>query len=187
MRAVKNIRRVYITYSVALIVLGLWLTASPDLSSSALCGIAGIVALVCGLVKMSGYFINDTYGLAFQFDFALGILGLVLGVILLARPKELLEIINVVLGLMLLCESAFKLQTAKEAKQFGIDNWWAILIPGALTAALGVALILDPLSGILTLTALLGLALIADGVQNLLVAIYTIKLIRRAGPVGGDE
>jgi hypothetical protein len=33
------------------------------------------VALVCGLVKMSGYFINDTYGLAFQFDFALGILG----------------------------------------------------------------------------------------------------------------
>lgn len=187
MQSVKRIKRVYMFYSIALILLGTALLFAPELSAVTLCSLAGAVTVVCGVVKLCGYFVNDTYGLAFQFDFALGIFAVAVGIILLMRPQRLLAFVNVIIGLFLLAESTFKLQTAKEARQFGLERWWAILILGTVTAVLGILLICNPLNGALALTALLGLALMADGFQNLLVAMYTIRLVKRFSPINDED
>lgn len=187
MNAVKRTKRVYMGYSVGLLVLGGVLLALPELSAATLCAIAGATAVICGVVKLCGYFANDAYGLAFQFDFALGIFSIVVGGILLLRPQDLLAFVNVIFGLFLLAESTFKLQTAKEARQFGLRRWWLILVLGALTAVMGLLLIFNPFQAALAFTALLGLALMADGVQNLVVAVYTIRLVKRFAPGESGE
>ena len=56
-----------------------------------------------------------------------------------------------------------------------------------MTAILGILLICNPLNGALALTALLGLALMADGLQNLLVAMYTIRLVKRFSPINEED
>lgn len=45
----------------------------------------GIMLILYGAIKISGYFTRDAFCLAFQFDLAFGILLMAVGVILIAR------------------------------------------------------------------------------------------------------
>ena len=148
-----------------------------------ICYVIGVTAVICGVVKMVGYFINDSYGLAFQFDFALGIITILVALTLFIYPKGIVSFVDILLGLFVLIDGAFKLQTSIEAKSFGINRWWIILLTALLTVVAGMILVLNPYSSMLMLTRLLGVAFILDGVLNLIVALYTVKLIKRFSPI----
>jgi len=183
MDSVKKARIAYIIYSAVIMVLGILLMIFPEISSTTITYIVGSIIVLCGLVKLILYFVNDSYGLAFQFDFALGIFTMLIGTILLLHPKNTLAFLNVVIGVFVMIDGALKLQTSKEARSFGIKNWLAILVLSILTLCVGLIMVLEPFEGAIALTAILGIALFADGIENLLVALYTIKLVKRIGSV----
>lgn len=183
MDSVKKAKTTYIAYSIALIVSSVFFIIFPDIIDKTIAYITGFVILVCGIIKILDYFVNDTYGLAFQFDLAMGIFTIIIGLILLFHPGEIIKFINIVIGIFVILDGAFKIQTAKEAKQFGIKKWWMILLLAIITVLTGVILIFITVNSIKILTILLGLALFADGFENLFVALLTVKLVRRCGPV----
>ncbi|QSX06918.1 DUF308 domain-containing protein [Sedimentibacter sp. zth1] len=182
MDSVKKAKTAYVAYSIVLIALGILLIFLTEATELTLCYIVGLITLICGIIKFISYFVNDTYGLAFQFDFALGIFTMLIGLVLILHPKNILVFLNVVIGIFVIIDGTFKLQTAKEARQFGLDNWWLILILAIITAIVGLLLIFNPFEGVLALSVIIGIALIADGIENLCVAIYTIKLVKRFLP-----
>lgn len=179
MDSVEKAKIAYTIYSIVMVVLGVFLMFLPETTALMICKIVGVIIFICGVIKFISYFVNDTYGLAFQFDFALGIFTMLIGLILVFHPKNVISFVNVVIGIFVIIDGAFKLQTSKEAKQFGIDNWWLILILAALTSIAGLLLIFNPFEEMLALSVIIGIALIADGIENLCVAIYTIKLVKR--------
>ena len=73
----------YIATSMLWCAAGLLLIFLPGTSVKLLCMAAGGLLTVCGIIKIIGYFSKDLYRLAFQFDLALGLLCLLLGLILL--------------------------------------------------------------------------------------------------------
>ena len=73
----------YIATSMLWCAAGLLLIFLPGTSVKILCMAAGGLLTVCGIIKIIGYFSKDLYRLAFQFDLALGLLCLLLGLILL--------------------------------------------------------------------------------------------------------
>ena len=83
MRFVKTVKTVFTAVSVVLIAAGAALLVWPDASASLICGAMGVVAILAGAVRLAGYFSNDLYRLAFQFDLAVGVLSILLGGILL--------------------------------------------------------------------------------------------------------
>lgn len=179
MRATIYAKRAYLAYSAVLIALGVSFLVFRDISLETVARLIGGVTLVCGAAKFISYFVNDSYGLAFQFDFALGIFTMVVGAILLLHPLRVLATLNVVLGLLIVIDASFKLQTAKEARHFGLKSWWVLLLLAILTAAAGILLVCNPFTGISALAVLIGVGLVVYGAENLFVAACTIKLVRR--------
>lgn len=183
MNAVTKAKISYMAYSSVLALCGTVFILLPEIFNKSKIYIIGGILLLCGIVKVIDYFINDTYGLAFQFDFAMGIFTILIGLILLLHPGEIKKFINIVIGIFAILDAAFKLQTAKDAKQFGMKYWNIILIAAMVVLTTGTLLIFLPLKSIASVVVLIGTTLIAIGIENLVVALYTVKLIRRSGPI----
>ena len=138
--------------------------------------------LLFGFIKMIGYFSKDLYRLAFQYDFAFGILIMALGIIMIARANVMMSIICIILGIYVLADALLKVQIAIDAKAFGIAKWWLILAVAILTGVVGFLLVLRPSESAQVLMVLLGLSLIAEGLLNLITILTAVKIIRRQRP-----
>ncbi len=172
----------YIVISALLCALGILLIAKPELSVSVIGTICGILLIVFGAVKLVGYFSRDLYRLAFQYDFAFGILLIMLGILILRAPEGLMNFICIAIGLFILTDGLFKIQIAMDAKKFGIKEWWLILLLALITAALGVLLIVRPDAGSSALTIILGVTLLSEGILNLGTVITAVKITRNQKP-----
>lgn len=182
MRSSKLIRTAKagsVILSLLLCGLGLTLMLRPGLSAAAIGIIVGCVLIAFGIVKLIGYYSKDLYRLAFQFDLAFGLLLLALGLVVLLRPGLAMSTLCVILGVEIIADGLFRVQTALDARRFGLGSWWLILGLAVLTGALGVMMILSPAEGALALTALLGVSLLAEGALNLGVSLCAIKIMAR--------
>lgn len=185
MRSTKIIRAAktgYIILSAIFCALGVLLMADPGLSVALIGDIVGIVLVAFGIIKLVGYFSKDLYRLAFQFDLAFGILLIVLGLVLLIKPESAMNILCVILGIEIIADGLFKVQTSLDARRFGLNTWWLILSLAVIAGAIGAVLIFYPSESVRALTWVLGLSLLVEGVLNLCVALCAIKIIEHQQP-----
>ena len=167
----------YIVMSVLFCVLGVVLLFTPGVSALWIGRLLGIGLILFGAIKLVGYFSRDLFRLAFQYDLAFGLLLMVLGIVTLSHPGDTLSFLCVMFGIPVLADGLFKIQIAMDSRQFGIRNWWLVLVLAALTCVVGVVLVFRPMTGVRALTALMGLSLLCDGVLNLSVALCTVKIV----------
>lgn len=180
MQRLRSIKTGFIAVSAALIALGLWLFVCPGVSSATICVVLGAVSVLYGIIKLLGYFSNDLYRLAFQFDLAVGILSIILGLLLILRPDAVLSFLPTVVGVFILVDSILRFQTSIDAKHFGMDKWWGILLISCVGAVLGTLLLFRPFESAMAMIRLIGLTLMIDGVENLVTCAYTVKVPRRS-------
>lgn len=178
----------YIVISVLLCVLGLFVVFKPDFSLGLLGILCGILLLLFGTIKIIGYFSNDIYRLAFQYDLAFGILLAVLGVLMLANPGRLAKLIGLILGAVFLTDGLFKIQISLDSKKFGIGKWWIILVLALIAAGFGLAAIINPNAGSRILMILLGVSMFFEGILNLFTVLAAVKIaeVRRPADYEAD-
>ena len=169
----------YIAMAVALLALGICFIAWPSASAQTVCSLVGAAVALFGMVKLIGYFVRKRSGLELQFDFALGIIAMVLGLTVIAFAGNIVRAIPVFLGIFILVDGVFKLQTAFDARRFGLPGWWVILAGAAVVCTVGLVLILRRSESAATMTVILGVALALDGIQNLVVAIHALHLQKK--------
>ena len=185
MRSVKLIRAAkagMIALSAAFCALGLLLILRPDLSVEVIGSAVGVALIAFGAVKLIGYFSKDLYRLAFQFDLAFGCLLIAMGGMILLKPGTAINLLCVAMGVEIIADGLFKVQTALDARRFGLGSWWLILALAALAGLVGVFMIVSPMEGAQTLTALLGASLLAQGALNLGVALCAVKIVAHQQP-----
>ena len=178
MRFIKRAKVAYISACAAIAVIGLILIIFPEISMLAVCYMLGISAIVFGIVKITGYS-SDPYGLAFQFDFAFGVIAILLGLIVILHPGNVMALVPVIMGIYFMIDGIMKIQTAVDAKRFGVNGWWLILVSAIVTGAVGILLLINPFESAVALTVLLGITLLADGLSNIWIAAYTVKAIKK--------
>lgn len=182
MRSDKWIRAAkagYAAVSAALCAMGMVMMCRPEMSLAAIGALVGIALGVLGAVRLVGYFSRDLYRLAFQYDLALGILLLALSALILLRPERAMSFLCVVLGIAVLADGLLKVQTALDARRFGLEAWGLILALGVLAGAAGAALSLRPAQSARALTVLMGASLLAEGALGLCVALCAVKVVRQ--------
>ena len=172
MHTLVRVKNAYTVMTICLIALGAALLFAPQLGLRTLC-------VVYGVTKLSGYFAKDLFQLAFQFDLALGIVSIVLGIIIIKKTEYIIEILSTAIGIFMLVDGAFKIQTAVEAKRFGIERWWLILVMSFVVAFVGILLLVTPFETAGMIVRLIGLNLSLDGILNLFVVRNTVETIRR--------
>lgn len=179
MENLKPLKGIYSILSICLIGAGIALVIRPLMDEAVIYRVCGAVLLVFGLVKIAGYFSKDIFQLAFQFDFAMGIISCIIGIILIFRTEWSLSKVSVCMGIFMLADALLRVQTTIDAKRFGIEKWWMLLIMAVPVAIMGVLLLLMPFESKIHLMRLLGLNLGIDGILNLLTVQSTVKTIKR--------
>lgn len=149
--------------------------SSQPCSSSPIRSLLGSVERVVLPVKIMGYFAKDAYQLAFQFDLALGIVIAIVGIVFVCRTARVVQLLSTCIGIVMLVDATFKIQTSIDSKRFGISRWWLMLILAVIVAAIGILLILMPGETTRLMVRLIGLNLCMDGILNLVIVIDTVK------------
>lgn len=168
----------YIITSLILCLFGLSLILKTDYIPAYLIKIGGVICIIFGTIKLIGYFSKDLYRLAFQFDFELGVIYIILGLIIVLDLGKVINYIAVPVGLLVMVDGLFKLRISKDAKDFGIERSWIILVMGLLASILGGCLALAVGKNLKLCNVLLGLVLLVEGSLNLLTVIMTVKIIK---------
>ncbi len=181
-KTIKAAKFGYIVTSLVSCAAGIFLIVCPGISAQALCYAAGALLILCGVIKLIGYFSKDLYRLAFQFDLALGLLSVAMGLVMLFHPAGVISILHIVIGILALADSLFKIQTAVDAKRFGIRKWWVIGLTAVVTGLFGLLLVIDPFTGASLLMVMVGITLLAEGILNLCVALCAVKIIKGKKP-----
>lgn len=175
MKLVKYSKWIYCAVCILFIAMGVCLTVYPEISVTVMSSIFGAVALAFGIIKIVGYFSDDLYGLVFQFDLALGLFSSVLGVLFLLRPKWLMTALPLAFGVFVLINSLFSVQSAVDAKKFGLRKWWLMLLLSLVAAVAGLVLIFEPEKSGIIWVVITGISFIISGAEKLVVALFAIR------------
>lgn len=168
-----SVKPLIIKYAAAimLIALGAAAIAWTTLSLNTLCIIIGSAAVAFGIIMIIVYSITPVMDVGKSGILSIGMLCVVIGAILLIRPKELLGFIQVIAGLLLILDSVFKIQAAIDAKRLELGGWWTLLLMSLLALAMGIVMVLGIAADMIII--MLGASLILDGLQNLIHAIFS--------------
>jgi len=172
----------YIFVSIVLFLLGILFVTLPGTSVQIIGRTLGTIMILFGCIKLVGYFSKDLFRLAFQYDLQFGILVIVIGLVVLLKPADVINLLFMAMGIALLADSLFKIQIALDSRKFGIEKWWGILALAILAGIIALILVFKPSESARVLTTLLGATLIAEGVLNMFVAITTVKIIKHQYP-----
>ena len=177
LRTLKIARNGYIVMSCVFCALGVFLIARPKSSAEIICSLIGIIFIINGVIRIIGYFSKDFYCLAFQFDLALGILMIASGTLILIKKDTILYLIFTIFGLMILTDALFKIQMSIDARKFGLNLWWRILVVAIVTGIFGMVLLVNPGGGAGLTMILTGIGFLLEGLLNLCVVLYTVKIM----------
>lgn len=169
----------YIAISVLFCIGGLLLLFCKDVPGALLTMITGVLLVVCGAVKLFGYFSKDLYRLAFQFDLAMGVFVVLAGAFLILQGKNILTYYLPLTGVLVLFDSLLKLQTAVDAKKFGLHKWWLIGLLALVTSFVGATIIFLPITEESRIIICSGIVFLLDGALNLAVAICAVKIMKK--------
>ena len=183
MEVVKQAKSTFLCFSILNILLGVCLIIWPGISATTLCIIFGILLMVMGVVRIICYFDGRFFGLPLFADMSIGIMCALLGLLLIIHPGDAATIVSLIIGICLIIDGAFKLQTSVDIKRVGVKYWWYILILAVLTAACGVLIVCDPFTGAAALMIAMGISLIIDGVQNICTVAYVSRFINKNKPI----
>lgn len=165
--------------SIAFYIAGLAYIFLPKISPFTICIISGIVLIVYGIIKIIGYYSDDLYCLAFQYDLACGLFLMVLGIIILACNQRIIAHLSAGLGVLVLLDSLISIQTSKDARQFGLETWNIILATSIIAAVFSIMLIVRPYHSQMGAHIAAGGTLLAEGLKNHCVVILTVKTMKR--------
>ncbi len=173
---VKSAKYSHFSASLLQLLAGISLTVFSEMSNQTMAKVLAAMFILVGATKLLGYFSNDLYKLAFQFDMAIGVFVTVFGVLLLVRPGSFLEALPKVMGLYIILDGVLKLQTAFDARRFGIRFWSVIMATALLVGVMGVLVSLEIMGSVRSEIVLLGASLAIDGAENAWVTMATVKV-----------
>jgi uncharacterized membrane protein HdeD (DUF308 family) len=171
---VKEVRVIHVIVSALLFFSGVFLIIRPDIGGVAARWLVGANLILTGTVRMLGYFSNDLYRLAFQYDLAIGGLSAILGILIFIYPDNVPELLPYVLGAYIILDGLFKLQTAFDAKQFGMKKWIGLLICAAAVSVCGIAVLVGATAW--DRVILSGVALAIDAAENIWNTMATVRV-----------
>lgn len=182
---VKEARAIHVVASVLLLFAGIVLITWRDAGDTTTRWLLGATFFLMGAARILGYFANDLYRLAFQYDFALGLFCLIFAVLCVIRPDSIRYVIPYAVGIYVLFDGLFKLQTAFDAKAFGMKHWFGLLISAIVVSLFGILVEIGSTVWE-TQQLLVGIALVLDGGENVWNTMGTVRVRAKKEDRFGD-
>lgn len=186
MKQLKLWKWICLILSLLVMALGVCLMIWPGISAGVLCNLCGAALVIVGVVRIVCYVQRGISVLWHRHELALGLLDALLGLCCFSRPANLLLLLPVVVGIVIIADSVFRLQTALEGRSMGVKGWRSILALSIVSILVAVLLIRNPFEGSMTLMVYLGVSLVVDSIQGLVFLHSVARDVRRLAPVEVD-
>lgn len=159
---------------------GLLLLILPDLAAvTAQRILLGILFGLTGVAKVFGYFSNDLYRIAFQFDFAVGIFCEIMAALAALVPANRFAVIPLLITVYITLDGLMKLQMSLDARRFGMKSWVLLLVTALLLVCTGGFAVTVGLAELMRYIPIVGIALMLDGLENAWVTAFTVRIRAR--------
>ena len=175
-RMIRTAKTGYLVLAALFCAMGAAMLAWPEITLDMIGWGTGAIFVVFGIVRIIGFCSRDPYGLAFQHGPVLGVLAIALGSVLIFHRSLAVNVLALVLGIELLADNLFKVQTAMEARRFGLGTWWLMLALAVIAVIAGILLIVCPFEGMRAWVRVMGISLMAQGVMSFCVALCAIHI-----------
>lgn len=156
--------------------IGLFLMLFSGLTTVQEIIILSVLCILMGGAKILGYFSNDLYRLAFQFDFAMGLFLIIIGIIFIFVGSRDPQAMEKMLGIYVFFDGLLKLQIAFDAKKFGINKWFLVLLSAIIVVGVGILTLVAPYSEQLSQFVLAAVSMMIDGLVNIWITAYTVRV-----------
>jgi uncharacterized membrane protein HdeD (DUF308 family) len=176
----KKVKANTILSSLLCAALGLVLVIWPDISMQIVCIAIGAVLILCGVIRLFGFFLNHDGSVYTQGNLVMGIVLVVVGIWIVATPGKVLAIIPIIVGILIVIHGVNNIQQTITLCKGKYPMWWLALIMALLTIGLGILLITRPFAALDTVVMLIGFFLIYDGLSNVWIVSRIAKTVKMA-------
>ena len=164
---------VYIVISVLL------LFTSDKVDTTVFAYLLGAILIIGGAAVIIRYFVTKSYLIFNSYDFSVGVLAMILGIIAMIKAENIAASFTVCLGIAIMLTAIIKLQNAIQLVTVKNKMWIPVFVISVLFIAASVIVLVDPFSYTQTWEKFTYIVLLADGVIGLAVNIYIYFAIGR--------
>ena len=169
-KKIRGIKIELIIISIALFVLGLFLTIFPEVSQIIICRAVGIALCVWGVLRLMTYFRMSREDVFVSFGLVQGISLLAFGIFFVMRPEAI--------AVLIIIDGILKLQYAIEFYHMEAQRWWIEAIVAALMVVMGVVALFNPFGSSTVLMMFVGIVLMVEGLSDLISIIRISSFIK---------
>lgn len=158
------------------IIIGLILMINSVGTTVFICRAIGIVLIVSGVIFTGSALLNIN-SVTHRYSAIPGIIQLLIGIFIAARPEKLVGILTIIIGIIILVQSFSILDHAFETKFVGYRLWWITAVIALIMAVLGIVVIVNPFGAVSAALKFTGIVLIVQGISDIITRYRTNKII----------
>ena len=177
----SKIFRSSIFSSISFAILGILLIFKAEITVVSISYVIGGLLVAIGMLAiLRNQKDNDQKN---ELDIVYGIVSIVLGIVVISNSKAIASIIPFAVGLIILVNSAFKIQYSIELKKSDNKIWKSTLIASLIEFLCGILLIFNPFKSAVFVTKAIGIIILIYSILDLISTISiqrTIKKVQNA-------
>lgn len=161
---------------IGLIALGFWVFRNPGGTLLGLATFFTIMLFFSAIISIVFAVSNRETLQGWGWTLAGGVLELMIAFVLLRNPALAGLALNFLLGFWVMFRGITLVSLSFEMRDYDLANWGWVLVGGILASLLAFFILIDPLTGAVTIAVWAGLALIMAGIVNIFVSLMLRKV-----------
>lgn len=154
--------------SILLLIFGLLLILQSEVTIVTISYIIGGILVALGAIEILKFIKNINGVEKGSIDIVYGTVCVVMGIIVIKSPQAIASIIPFIIGIIIIINSATKLQYSLELRKNENDLWLSTLILSIVMTICGVVLVFNPFKGAVFITRIVGAFILVYSVLDLI-------------------
>lgn len=169
-----SIFRTSIINSAILLIFGILLIVQSEATIVTISYVIGGILVALGVIAILRYVTKINNLEKSELDIVYGVVCAIMGILVIKNPQAIASIIPFIIGIIIVINSATKLQYSLELRRRENNLWLSTLILSIVMTVCGVALIFNPFKGAVLLTRIVGIFILIYAILDL-VSTFVIK------------
>ncbi len=168
--------------SIILAIVGLLLIFQSEATIVAIAYIIGGILVAIGVLTLIKYVKEIESPLRNELNIVYGIVTTILGIIVINNPTAMASVIPLVIGVIIIINSAAKLEYSLELRKKDNDLWKTTMVLSIVTVLCGILLIFNPFSGAVFITKIVGILIFVYSLLDIISTIMfenTVKSLKK--------
>lgn len=182
MKKKPSILKSTIVNSILLLIFGILLIVQSEATILTISYILGGILVAIGAIAILKFVrkIDDIENSGNGLNIVYGIVCVIMGILVIRNPQTIASIIPFIIGIIIIINSATKLQYSLELKRQENDLWTSTLILSIVMTICGVTLIFNPFKGAVFLTRIVGVFILIYSILDLISTMVIKNSFKKA-------